>query len=183
MAAVNETKLREALVSRGLCDLEMAVAVGEVAQEVWSEATSDFATEDRIAVAIGDLRSSLLEALQESERIQVERHERLRQEVLEFRKEVADRDEQLRREFAGRDERLRQEITERDEQLRQEIAERDERLRREIAERDEQLRRDIAGRDADYRDNQASRDRRTQWLIGLGFTAFGALASVLAVFT
>lgn len=179
MAAVNETKLREALVSRGLCDLETAVAVGEVAQEVWSEATSDFATEDKIAVAIGDLRSSLLEALQESERIQVERHEHLRQEVLEFRKEVAERDERLRQEILG----LHKDVSERDGSLRQEIADRDERLRKQIADRDERLRQEIADRDAGYRDDQAARDRRTQWLIGLGFTAFGALASVLAVFT
>jgi len=201
VAAVNETKLREALVSGGLCDREMAVAVGEVVQEVWSEATIDFATDDKIAVAIGDLRSSLLEALQESERIQVERHEHLRQEVLEFRKEVAERDERLRQEILGlhkdvserdgslrqeiadRDERLRHEIADRDERLRKEIADRDERLRHEIAEHDDRLRKDIADRDAHYREDQAARDRRTQWLIGLGFTAFGALASVLAVFT
>lgn len=83
--------------------------------------------------------TKLREALQESERLQIERHETLRREFQE--------------------------------------------LRAETSERDDRLRREIAARDAGYRDDQANRDRRMQWLIGLGFTAFGVLASVLAVFT
>ncbi len=157
MATLNETTLREVLVERGLCDLETAVAVGEVAQELWSEATSDFATEDKIAVAIGDLRSALIEALQESERLQMARHEALRREFHEFRVEMTERDEQRTTELQA--------------------------FRREVTERDERLRREIAERDALYHDGQASRDRRTQWLVGLGFTAFGVLASVLAALT
>lgn len=168
MAALNETKLREALVERGICDLETAVAVGEVAQEIWSEATSDFATEDKITLAISDLRSSLLEVLRESERMQIERHEALRREFHEIRVEMQRRDDLRAAEL---------------QEFRREVAERDERLRKEIAERDERLRREIAERDNGLRDDQANRDRRTQWLIGLGFTAFGVLASVLAVFT
>ena len=157
MATINETKLREALLERNLCDADTAVAIAEVCQELWSEATADFATEDKIAAAVAELRSALLEALQESERLQVERHEALRREFQEFRVEISERDERLRREF--------------------------QELRAETSERDDRLRREIAARDAGYRDDQANRDRRMQWLIGLGFTAFGVLASVLAVFT
>ena len=175
MAALNETRLRETLISRGLCDLETAVAIGEVAREIWAEGTSDFATEDKIAIAIGELRSSLLEVLHESERLQTERHERLRAEFQELRQEVAERDELRRAELLE----FRKEVAERDELRRTELLE----FRKEVAERDERNRQEAAERDAGYRNEQAARDRRTQWLVGLGFTAFGALASVLAVFT
>ena len=150
MAPLNEAKLRTALVERGLCDRETALSVTELCQEIWAEATDDFATDNKIALAISDLRSGLMEVINESERLQIRRHDELRREINDLRREVAERDQQLRR---------------------------------DIADRDEQLRREIADRDAGYREDQAARDNRTQWLIGMGFTAFGVLASVLAVLT
>ena len=128
MANIDQARLREALVERNLCDEQTAVSIGEVCQEIWGDATRDFASEDKIALAVADLKSALLEALHESERVQVERFLELKREMDEFRREQAERDQQQREE-------------------------------------------------------QDRRDTRTQWLIGLGFTAFGALASVLAVFT
>ncbi len=157
MATLDEAKLRRTLVERGLCDPETALAIGEVYSELWAEATSDFVTEDRVTAAIVELRSALQEALQESERPQIDRHEALRREFHELRVEMLQRDDLRASEL--------------------------QEFRREVAERDERLRREIAERDAGLRDDQANRDRRTQWLIGLGFTAFGALASILAVFT
>lgn len=130
MARIDQTRLRDALLARNLCDEQSAVSIGEVFQDLWDDATRDFASEDKIALAIGDLRTALLEALRVTERAWT-----------------------------------------------QQLAEQ----RREQAERDRHYRQELAERDAAAREDQATRDRRTQWLIGLGFTAFGVLASVLAV--
>ena len=132
MANIDQTRLREALLARNLCDAQTAVSIGEVCQDVWQDATRDLASEDKIALAIADLRASLLEAIHENERV-------FSAQLLEIRRET--------------------------DVFRREQAERDERFLREMAERDDR------------------RDTRSRWLIGLSFTAFGALASVLAVFT
>ena len=139
MAALNETKLREALLEQGLCDQETALAVCAIAQGIWTEATTDFATEDKIAVAIADLRTALMEVIHENERF------------------VADQLVEMRRE--------------------------NEAFRREQAERDAEFRREQAERDTRTAEEQERRDNRLRWLVALGFTAFGALASLLAVFT
>ena len=149
MASIDQTKLREALLARNLCDAQTAVSIGEVCQELWQDATRDFASEDKIALAIVDLKVSLLEAIHENERA-------FSAQLLEIRRET--------------------------DVFRREQAERDAEFRREQAERDAESRREVAERDHRHIEAQDLRDNRMRWLVGIGFTAFGALASLLAVF-
>lgn len=160
MAALNETKLREALLAQGLCDRETAIAVSTIAQSIWTEATVDFATEDKIAVAIADLRAALLEVIHENERFVAEQLVEMRRELDAFRVEQAERDAAFRLE----------------------MAERDAELRREMAERDAELHREMAERDARMAEDQERRDNRLRWVVAIGFAGFGTLTSLLAVF-
>lgn len=185
MADIDQVRLRETLVARDLCDAQTAASIGEVCQELWESATRDFASEDKIALAVADLKSALLEAAHESERVQVERFLELKREMDAFRREQAERHLELRRET---DEFRREQAAHLLELQRQMDASRREQEARllELQRQMDAFRREQAERDAQFRREQADRDqqrdRRLQWLMGLGFTAFGALASVLAVF-
>ena len=144
IASIDQAGPREALLDRNLCDERTAVSICEVCQEIWEDATRDFASKDKIAVAIADLKSSLLEATHENERV-------FSAQLLEMRRET--------------------------DVFRREQAERDAGFWREIAERDARLRREVADRADRFTQDQERRDTRFRWLVGLGFTDFGVLAS------